>query len=103
MIKRNNILFDLKFFCNINYDYCRYKYYIKDIEYNKTIKLNFINDLINTINTDVVYKCLKLNLTSNDLPIMQKIIIEWMVKMNLLLTKIPPKSNIINKDNPYVL
>ena len=103
IIKRDNILFDLKFFCNINDDYCIYKYYIKYVGYNQTIKLKFINDLINTINTDVVYKCLKLNLTSNDLPIMQKLIIEWMVKMNLLLTKIPSNSNIINKDTPYVL
>ena len=34
---------------------------------------------------------------------MQKLIIEWMVKMKLLLTSIPPNSEIINKDNPYVL
>ena len=100
IIKRNNILFDLKFFCNMSDDYCIYQYYI---DYNNFSKYKFINDLVNTINTDVVYKCLKMNLTSYDLPIMQKLIINWMVKMDLLLTKIPPNSNIINKDKPYIL
>lgn len=99
IIKRDNILFDLKFFCNMNDDFCIYNYYIKD----NTTNYRFINDLINTINTEVVHKCLKLNLTSYDLPIMQKLIIEWMVNNNLLLTKIPSNSTIINKDNPYVL
>jgi len=99
LISRNNILFDLKFFCNINDDFCIYNYYIK---YGIT-NFKFINDLLNTINTDVVYKCLKLNLTSYDLPVMQKLLIEWMVKMNLLLTEIPDKSKIINIDNPYIL
>ena len=98
-IYRNNILFDLIFFSKITDDFCIYKYYIN----NYIATYNFIDELINTINTDVVHKCLKLKLTSNDLPIMQKLIIEWMVKMKLLLTSIPPNSEIINKDNPYVL
>ena len=99
IIKRDNILFDLKFFCNINDNYSIYKSFIK---YGKS-NFKFINDLIDTINRDVVYKCLKLNLTSYDLPIMQKLIIEWMIGNNLLLTKIPNNSTIINKDNPYIL
>jgi len=99
IIKRDNILYDLKFFCDLNYDYCIYRYYVETP--NKNYK--FIKDLVDTINTDVVYKCIDLDLTSDELPTMQKLIIDWMVKMNLLLTEIPPNSKIINKDNPYVL
>jgi len=99
-IFRNNILFDLKFFNDLNDKYCIYRAFIRD---DKISNYKFINELVNTLNTDVVYKCLKLKLKSYDLPIMQKMIIGWMVKMNLLLTSIPPKSVIINEGNPYVL
>jgi len=101
IIYRNNILFDLKFFNDLSDKYCIYRAFINDDD--KKTNYKFINELVNTINTDVVYKCLKLKLTSQDLPIMQKMIIEWMVKMNLLLTSIPPNSTIINEGNPYVL
>lgn len=100
IIKRNNILYDLKFFCKKSSRYTIYDYYI---DKNKNFKYKFIYDLYKTMKTDVLHKCLKLNLTSDDLPIMQKMIIKWMVKNNLLLTTIPPKSKIINKGAPYIL
>jgi hypothetical protein len=101
-IYRNNILFDLKFFNDLMDKYCIYRAFIKDNN-DKISTYKFINDLVKTINTDVVYKCIKLKLSSDDLPIMQKIMIEWMVKMNLLLTSIPPNSTIINEGNSYIL
>lgn len=99
LIKKDNILFDLIFLSDSKSPYCIYSYYLK----NNINEYPFIAKLINTFNSDVVHKCLKLNLRAYDLPIMDNLIIEWMLKMNLLLTELPLNAKIINKDNPYIL
>lgn len=97
-IRRNNCLFDLTFFSNKDNRYCIYNnFYIA----NQSSEL--LDNLIKTINTDVIHKYLKSPTASNDVVLMQKLLIEWMVKMNLLLTKLPENAKIINENNPYTI